>query len=283
VPGIKTSAAAELLGVSPSTLRSWERRLGYPQPRRTPGNHRQYDLGEVETLREALRQTGNISSAVEVAQRRGRGLGSPARLLQAFDSFDESAADRELEESLAIRSVERSVEELLLPTLEMAVTRPNHQAEFEHACRWAIGWLHSARRLAPPATMPDGVLLLDSGSPLGLEGVYVQALELFLRRSGLRVLLLSANLPTRRFASALRALRPVAIVLCGTEASLDIVGAPLRNALRKGDSVRIHGYRTAQLVAGQRGVPLLGAGPGEAAERLLASLAGPSRPDTAIR
>jgi len=51
LPGIRTRAAAELLGVSPSTLRSWERRLGYPRPRRTPGNHRQYDLTEVETLR----------------------------------------------------------------------------------------------------------------------------------------------------------------------------------------------------------------------------------------
>jgi DNA-binding transcriptional MerR regulator len=157
LPGIRTRAAAELLGVSPSTLRSWERRLGYPHPRRTPGNHRQYDLTEVETLREALRQTGNISSAVEVAQRRGRGLGSPARLLQAFDAFDESAADRQLEESLAIRSVERSVEELLLPALGVAADRTNHEAEFEHACRWAVGWLHSARRLASPASLPDGI------------------------------------------------------------------------------------------------------------------------------
>jgi MerR family transcriptional regulator, light-induced transcriptional regulator len=272
LPGIRTSAAADLLGVSPSTLRSWERRLGYPRPRRTPGNHRQYDLADVETLREALRQTGNISSAVEVARRRGRGLGSPARLLQAFDRFDESAADRELEESLAIRSVERSVDELLLPALEMAARRPNHEAELEHACRWATGWLHSARRLAPVATLPEGVLLLDSGSPLGPEAVYVQALELCLRRAGLRVLLLSANLAEQRFASALRALRPVAIVLCGSEASLDVVGGPLRRALRNGDSARIYGYRTAQLVAGQRGVPLLGSTPGEAAERLLATL-----------
>ena len=29
--GIRTNAAAELLGVSPNTLRSWERRFGYPQ------------------------------------------------------------------------------------------------------------------------------------------------------------------------------------------------------------------------------------------------------------
>src|SRR5918997_1634992 len=77
--GIRTAAAAELLGVSPSTLRSWERRLGYPEPARTPGNHRHYDLEQIEALREALHQTGNISSAVEVARRRGRGPTSPAR------------------------------------------------------------------------------------------------------------------------------------------------------------------------------------------------------------
>src|SRR5919106_1469146 len=99
--GIRINAAAEMLGVSPSTLRSWERRLGYPLPRRTPGNHRLYGLDEVETLREALRETGNISSAVEVAQRRGRGPASPALLLVAFDGFDEAAAHRELEESMA--------------------------------------------------------------------------------------------------------------------------------------------------------------------------------------
>jgi hypothetical protein len=209
---------------------------------------------------------------VDVAQRRGRGLGSPARLLQAFDRFDEAAADRELEESLAIRSLERSVEEMLLPALEMAGRRPNHVAELEHACRWATGWLHAARRLTAAATRTDGVLLLDSGSPLGVEAVYVQALELFLRRAGLRVLLLSADLPEQRFASALRALRPVAVVLCGEEASLDVLGGPLRRALRSTDTARLHGYRAARLVAGRRGVPLLGSSPGEATERLLASL-----------
>ena len=35
---IRTNAAAAMLGVSPNTLRSWERRFGYPEPRRTAGN-----------------------------------------------------------------------------------------------------------------------------------------------------------------------------------------------------------------------------------------------------
>ena len=74
MPGIKTSAAADLLGVSPSTLRSWERRLGYPQPRRTPGNHRQYELLELQTLRDALGETGNISSAIALLSRRDVGF-----------------------------------------------------------------------------------------------------------------------------------------------------------------------------------------------------------------
>jgi MerR family transcriptional regulator, light-induced transcriptional regulator len=262
--GIRTSAAAELLGVSPSTLRTWERRLGFPQPYRTAGNHRQYDLSEIEALREALGETGNISSAVAIVRTRGRGPSSPSRLLRAFDSFDEVAADRELEESLALRSTERSVDELLLPALELAAGRDGREAEFEHACRWAIGWLHTARRLAPPATRTEGVLLLDSGSQVGLEGVYVQALELFLRRAGLRVLLLSADLAEARFANALRALRPAAVVICGSAASLDVLGGPLRRVLAAAPNVRLAGYRAARLVSGRSGIPTLGDGPAEA-------------------
>lgn len=271
MPGIRTSAAAEMLGVSPSTLRTWERRLGYPQPQRTAGNHRQYELAQIEALREALRETSNISSAVELARRRGRGPASPARLLAAFDRFDEQAADRELEESLAVRTLERTLEEVLLPALETAASRPAREAELEYACRWATGWLHGARRLAPPATRSEGVLLLDAGSPLGLEAVYAQALELCLRRSGLRVLLLSADLEEGRYRAALRALDPVAAVLCGADARLDVFGEALRSAIRLGGA-RPFAYRGARLVGGREGMPELGTTPAEATARLVATL-----------
>src|SRR5215210_865854 len=142
VSGIRTNAAAELLGVSPNTLRSWERRFGYPSPRRTAGGHRQYELTELEALRRALLETHNISSAIQVARQRGEGPSSPARLLDAFDHFEEASADRVMEESLAVRSVERSVEEVLLPGLELAEARDGREAEFELAGRWATGWLH---------------------------------------------------------------------------------------------------------------------------------------------
>ena len=54
---IRTNAAAAMLGVSPSTLRSWERRFGFPEPRRTPGGHRQFEVGEIEALRSCLLYT----------------------------------------------------------------------------------------------------------------------------------------------------------------------------------------------------------------------------------
>jgi DNA-binding transcriptional MerR regulator len=270
--GIRINGAAEMLGVSPSTLRSWERRLGYPHPRRTPGNHRVYELHEVEALREALRETQNISSAVEVARQRGRGPASPARLLSAFDRFDEAACDRELEQSLAVRSVERTVTEVLLPALDMAEARPNGEAELEHACRWATGWLHGARRLSAEAHRPEGVLLLDSGSPLGVESIHVQALELFLRRSGVRVLCLSASLAEGRFRSALRALDPRAVVICGSDARLDVLGAALRQLRSEQDASRLYGYRAAMLVSGRDGIPSLGDDPSEATAGLLAAL-----------
>ena len=91
-PGIRTNAAAEVLGVSPNTLRSWERRYGYPQPRRSPGNHRQYELLELQTLRDALAETGNISSAIELALQRQEAPATTADLAGALEAFDESSA-----------------------------------------------------------------------------------------------------------------------------------------------------------------------------------------------
>jgi MerR family transcriptional regulator, light-induced transcriptional regulator len=71
---IRTNAAAAMLGVSPNTLRSWERRFGFPEPKRTAGGHRQFDLAEIEALRAAFEETQNISSAVSVAPARRRPL-----------------------------------------------------------------------------------------------------------------------------------------------------------------------------------------------------------------
>src|ERR1700759_83172 len=162
MPGIRTNAAAEVLGVSPNTLRSWERRYGFPTPKRTAGNHRNYGPIELQTLRDALAQTGNCPSAVALAQQRQQAPVGDDSLLSAFESFDEAGADRAIEGSLAVRPLERTVEELLLPAVARLAADPSAAAELEFAARWATGWLHGGRApaaagSAPPAVPPRGL------------------------------------------------------------------------------------------------------------------------------
>jgi DNA-binding transcriptional MerR regulator len=244
-PGIRTHAAADVLGVSPNTLRSWERRYGYPQPRRTAGNHRQYELVELQTLRDALAETGNIGAAIELAQQRQAAPATRTSLLSALEGFDEEAAGRAMEESLAIRPLERTVEELLLPTLDSLAADPARAAEVEFASRWALGWLHGARRLATTASRPAGVLLLDSSLGQDAEAVHTQALDLSLRRAGFRVLLLSSDLGDERLDRAIGALEPTAIVLCGPRASAESAGRVLAKARELGFDAPLFGFRAA--------------------------------------
>ena len=136
----------------------------------------------------------------------------PARRLR---ELRRGAADRAIEESLALRPLERTVEELLLPAIDQLAADPDREAELEFASRWATGWLHGARRLASAASRPAGILLLDSSRGQDAEAVHAQALDLALRRAGFRVLVLSTELGDERLERALGALDPTAIVLCG--------------------------------------------------------------------
>jgi DNA-binding transcriptional MerR regulator len=253
--GIRTNAAAEILGVSPNTLRSWERRFGYPKPERTPGNHRQYELVELQTLRDALAETGNISTAIELARQRQSAPATSGGLQAALEAFDEDAADRAMEESLALRPLERSIEELLLPTLERVGSDPDRVAEVEFGCRWATGWLHNARRLAPPASRPAGILLLETNEVADVEAVHAQALDLALRRAGFRVLALSSELGGERLERAVRALDPTAIVLCGPQSSGGAAVNLLRRVRGLGVEAPLYAFRIPALRS-EDGIPV---------------------------
>jgi DNA-binding transcriptional MerR regulator len=273
---IRTNAAAAMLGVSPNTLRSWERRFGFPEPRRTAGGHRQFELAEIEALRSAFEETHNISSAVSLARERGAGPASSSRLRSAFARFDETDADRVLEESLAVRSVERTVEEVLLPGV--AALDPDGDGagpEYGFAWRWATGWLAAATRVAPPAGREEGVVVFDASAPCDLDALHAQALELCLRRRGLRMLTLTVALDPERLGRALHAVQPRAVVLTGRRASLDALGRLVYAARRiGGDRVTVFDYRGALPAAGPTTVPRLGDSPLAASERLIEVLDG---------
>lgn len=211
-----------MLNVSPNTLRAWERRFGYPMPQRSAGRHRLYTHGEVSALRDALQQGLSISSAVSRAR---EALSTDTHtLVGALAAFELDRADAAMESALALRSVERSVEEVLLRSLDELATRHGiDSAPWAFAARWADGWLRRAQRLAPPPVRPLAVLLGDATrNELDPDALGVRAFELFCARAGARAL----TLPVAGVAGlgeVVEALSPDAVVIAGSHLTNDDV------------------------------------------------------------
>jgi DNA-binding transcriptional MerR regulator len=200
---LKTSEAAALLNVSPNTLRAWERRFGYPKPQRSAGRHRLYTHGEVAALRDALQQGLSISSAVSRAR---EALSTDTHtLVGALAGFELDRADGAMESALALRSVERAVEEVLLPSLEELGDRfGTDSAPWAFAARWANGWLRRAQRLAPPPVRRMAILVGDA-----TRG------ELDCGRSGVRVMALPVS-SVAGLSDLVSSLAPDAVVIAGS-------------------------------------------------------------------
>lgn len=65
---------ARATGVGEATLRAWERRYGFPTPRREPSGHRRYDPGDVERVRRVLDERDR-GFALGAAIERSTGVG----------------------------------------------------------------------------------------------------------------------------------------------------------------------------------------------------------------
>ncbi len=219
---LKTSEAAALLNVSPNTLRAWERRFGFPKPQRSPGKHRLFTHGEVASLRDALQEGLSISSAVSRAR---EGLASDSNsLVGALVSYERDRADSAIEAALALRSLERSVEEVLLPTLDEIARRYSaDSAAWAFASHWAAEWLRRAHRLAPPPVRPASIIVGDaSRDELDVDAPYIRAFELFCVRAGISVLSLSAR-GVAGIGDAVAIHRPNLVILAGGYLSDDAV------------------------------------------------------------
>ena len=219
---LKTSEAAQVLNVSPNTLRAWERRFGFPKPQRSPGKHRLFTHGEIAALRDALQEGLSISSAVSRAR---EGLASDANsLVGALASYERDRADVAIEAALAMRSVERSVEEVVLPTLDEIYRRfGGESAAWAFASHWAGDWLRRAVRLAPAPVRPLSIVVGDaSRDELDPDSPYIRALELFCARAGIHVLSLSAR-GVAGIGDAVAVHRPDVVVVAGSHLPDDAI------------------------------------------------------------
>jgi DICT domain-containing protein len=66
-------------GVGEATLRAWERRFGFPAPRREPSGHRRYSRDEVERIRAVVRERDRgLSLAVAIDRVTAESSGPPS-------------------------------------------------------------------------------------------------------------------------------------------------------------------------------------------------------------
>jgi DNA-binding transcriptional MerR regulator len=211
---LKVREAASRLNVSPSTLRAWEQRFGFPRPARSPGGHRLYRHADIAALRDALEQGLSISSAISRV-RQGDTVDAAA-LAVPLCAIDPERAAAVVEGALALRSLERTVEEVLLPALEQVHGRHGFDSvEWAFAASWIDEWLRWARRLALHPSRPIRLLIGDATPDgLSLDAIHAHALQLFCTRAGAELL----TLPVRALKGVARAVAqfaPGAITVAG--------------------------------------------------------------------
>ena len=161
----------------------------------------------------------SISSAISVARDGLRG-GSDA-LIGALNSFDGAAADEAMESALGMRSLERSVEEVLLPSLEKLAARYGHDsAQWGFSARWAGDWLRRAMRFAYPVTPVSALIIGDATrDDCDPDAPYLRAFELTCVRVGPAAGVPAGAQRWPRWARWPSVIEPSAIVIAGAYAA----------------------------------------------------------------
>ncbi|MEA2142364.1 MAG: MerR family transcriptional regulator, light-induced transcriptional regulator [Solirubrobacteraceae bacterium] len=270
---LRTSEAATLLSVSPTTLRTWERRFGYPRPRRSDGRHRLYTHGEIAALGNALRDGLSIQSAISrVRESLG---GDTDTLIDALIALDGTGADLAMESALALRTFDRCVEDVLLRGLdELAGQTGEASATWALAARWADGWLRRAQRLAPPPHGRLTVMLGDAGcGDIDGDLLALRALQLFCDRGGMRVVALPVGC-VAGLRSVSETLAPDAIVIAGSGPTHERAPAWAHHIEAQVGSLPLALFRCPELVADPRAADawVLPNAPHEAHRDLLARI-----------
>jgi DNA-binding transcriptional MerR regulator/methylmalonyl-CoA mutase cobalamin-binding subunit len=234
--------AARLTGVPESSLRSWERRYGVVVPRRNESGYRVYsreDLAAVSTMRRLVDdgwspaeaanavRTGTVPASVEhgAAQEAERAASKASEepnaatsrelFLSAAIRLDTAGIEESLDGGFALGSFEHVVDSWLFPTLEAlgaGWASGDVDVAAEHMASHAVQRRLSAAFEAAGSRSRGATVVvgLPSGSHHDLGAL---AFATAIRRTGLDVLYLGADVPVDSWERAVRSRDARAAVL----------------------------------------------------------------------
>lgn len=237
---LSTGALARRLGVSPTTLRSWDRRYGLGPVVRAEGRHRRWTPADVAVLETMCRLTAAGVPPAEAARAARSGdpaAGTPVRsraagtlplgdvrqecrgLARAAVRLDAPAVEELLAAAVERHGLVLAWQEVMVPTLH-AVGRKwassgDRYVEVEHLLSWHVSTtLRRATR--PPATHgrtpgPGPVLL--ACVPGEQHTLPLEALNAALSELGLPTRMFGGAVPAEALAAAVDRLGPSAVVL----------------------------------------------------------------------
>lgn len=244
-PNYRMGAVARMTGLSPHTIRVWERRYGALQPDRSPGGDRLYTDAEVQRLRllQQLKSAGHAIGTVANlptaelerilvtsrarAQPVGAAMASPQytqalaldaareRFLSAVIVLDTLAADRILAQLVGTLELHQLIHGFLVPLF------------VEIGDSWAQGRLDAAQEHAASAILrnqlamllrlypgPSGSRCVVVGTPRGEWHEFGALLVALVAGShGWRVVYLGPNLPAGEIATAARRVQADKVLL----------------------------------------------------------------------
>jgi DNA-binding transcriptional MerR regulator len=243
LPAYNLKAVIQETGISADTLRAWERRYGIPKPERTPGGHRLYSQRDIETVKwlMARQEEGlSISRAVQlwnkltaqgenpIVDQHSGSLSTiePLALetlrndwVEACLEFNEPRAEQIISQAFALYPTEIVCADLL--------QRGMHEiGDLWYAGKASVQNEHFASGLVtrrmdtliaatPPPTRPETILV--GCPPNEWHVLSLLIIVLFLRRRGLNVINLGANIPLVRFNETVQSIKPQLVILASQQ------------------------------------------------------------------
>jgi methanogenic corrinoid protein MtbC1 len=226
---LSIGALARATGVPAETLRTWERRYGFPAAERTTSGHRRYTVATLERLRlvRAVVRLGHRASvALNASEPELQALLSQAEngasdgtalahWVELIRRFDGPVLDRELRSALASLGAQRFLAQRIAPLLHEIGERWSKSdvgVRHEHFASARLNEFLTRhwQPLSDGATGPCAVCATPAGERHGL-GLQMVALTLAL--NNLRVVYLGPDIPAEEIAQAVAQHAAQAVVL----------------------------------------------------------------------